>query len=750
LSDEPRISPGGFVDPFERWVRTAAVLTAVAILVFPGGTLGTGPASILRDRMALTHESPSLPAGPISPRTESPGPAFSDARCLPLGGDGPACAARLAPSAPAASALAWFNVTATSSVLPDPILWPSSVFDPVDESVVLFGGCTGTTCPSAPTTWSFAHGQWNNLTSLGPQPPARSYTSMAWDGTDGYGLLFGGSGGTVDRGDTWSYLGGHWTDLNLSAPAAPSPRWGQSLIYDPSDGVVVLFGGHNSVGGFLDDTWTFSGGAWTNITGSAGTSPSPRAEASMVWDASTGNAILMDGCGASVCPLNDTWRFDGHQWSNRTGSALPLPPARLLASMSDYPALGQVLLFGGIAGTTSLGDTWAWDGNGWTELSSGLSSTPRAREGATMPEDLRSWTSSGHVDLPYALLYGGDYIPCGTCTLVPIHDSWVYEPPMAVSVAGPTGIVETGTSANLSVTATGGTPPYDVVWSFGDGGSAAAPNVGHVYSAPGTYPVDVAVTDDGGATVHRSMPVVVTPGPHGAIAGPVASDVNRTVAFNATFSAGTPPYQYSWDFDDGTRGTSRLTVHEYDRPGTYTINVSVADAVGGVGVASWLLEINPELQVVLSVSPSPVTPGALVTFVPTVVGGTAPFSYAWSFGDGGNDRGVAPTHVYPGSGSYSVTLRVNDSVGATALTSRTVDVASPGGGSPPSNSAGGSLLGNGWTWVALLAVAVAAVAIGLLLLRRRRGPGASRPPAKAEPPEETAEWDENAPPPSQR
>ncbi|HEY6238493.1 MAG TPA: kelch repeat-containing protein, partial [Thermoplasmata archaeon] len=379
-----------------RWVRSAVLLASVALLIAPGGTLVGAPSSVLREAAGLPDPGHPLPVGSTSLRTEALRPAVSEAPCLAIGRNDGACSAHPAAPAPAASALTWFNVTAASSVLPDPILWPSSVFDPVDESVVLFGGCTGTACPSAPTTWAFAHGQWSNLTSLSAQPPARSYTSLAWDGTDGYGLLFGGSGGTVDRGDTWSYLGGgRWTDLHLAAPAAPSPRWGQSLIYDPSDGVVVLFGGHNSVGGFLNDTWTFSGGAWTNLTASAGTPPPARAEASMVWDASTGNAILMDGCGASVCPLNDTWRFDGHHWSNRTASASPLPPARLLASMSDYPALGQVLLFGGIAGSTSMGDTWAWDGNGWTELSTGFGSSPRAREGATMPEDLRAWTSSG-------------------------------------------------------------------------------------------------------------------------------------------------------------------------------------------------------------------------------------------------------------------------------------------------------------------------------------------------------------------
>jgi hypothetical protein len=62
-------------------------------------------------------------------------------------------------------------------------------------------------------------------------------------------------------------------------------------------------------------------------------------------------------------------------WTNSTN-----PPARESASISDDPALGGVLLFGGLnASNVELNDTWLFRGGVWTELCSGTSSAPFCR-----------------------------------------------------------------------------------------------------------------------------------------------------------------------------------------------------------------------------------------------------------------------------------------------------------------------------------------------------------------------------------
>ena len=64
----------------------------------------------------------------------------------------------------------------------------------------------------------------------------------------------------------------------------------------------------------------------------------------------------------------------------------------------------------------------------------------------------------------------------------------------------------------------------------------------------------------------------------------------------------------------------------------------------------------------------------------TDTGGTIT-SYAWTFGDGGTSTSASPSHTYTAAGTYSVSLKVTDSTGATNTKTGSVTVSSSGGGS---------------------------------------------------------------------
>jgi len=154
----------------------------------------------------------------------------------------------------------WTNIT--SSTGPSPRGVASMAYDAFDGYVVSFGVDTNTTTNSGPVdTWKFLGGSWTNITtSIGPSP--RAGGSMAYDVADGYVILFGGetAGKTTNTlGDTWKFQGGSWT--NITTSIGPSPRAGASMAYDGADGYVVLFGGFGFNGGtvpFFSDTWKFS------------------------------------------------------------------------------------------------------------------------------------------------------------------------------------------------------------------------------------------------------------------------------------------------------------------------------------------------------------------------------------------------------------------------------------------------------------------------------------------------------------
>ncbi|EQD56953.1 hypothetical protein B2A_05043, partial [mine drainage metagenome] len=85
-----------------------------------------------------------------------------------------------------------------------------------------------------------------------------------------------------------------WTNLTPYVGTAPSPRWLSSMVYDPVNREMILFGGSLCpslpCSGLYGDTWTYSAFHWTQL--SPAVSPPPRYAAMMAWDAKDHYAVL--------------------------------------------------------------------------------------------------------------------------------------------------------------------------------------------------------------------------------------------------------------------------------------------------------------------------------------------------------------------------------------------------------------------------------------------------------------------------
>ena len=213
----------------------------------------------------------------------------------------------------------------------------------------------------------------------------------------GLTVLFGGGApGSTALADTWELAspGGSWQQLTSTAGTAPSGRTLAAMVWDPSLSKFVLFGGLNGTG-FQGGTYAFDPTTmtWSELTTTG--SPTPRAGAALAA-LPDGEVLLFGGLGSSGF-LSDTWVFDPATttWSKQSGSG---PTARYEAAMSAGPA-GPVL-FGGLGPSGLVGGTWAYnpaDGT-WSQATTSGSS-PSARYGAGFAYDV----AAGDF-----VLFGGD------------------------------------------------------------------------------------------------------------------------------------------------------------------------------------------------------------------------------------------------------------------------------------------------------------------------------------------------------
>ena len=158
------------------------------------------------------------------------------------------------------------------------------------------------------------------------------------------------------------------------------------------------------------------------------------------------------------------------------------------------------------------------------------------------------------------------------------------------------------------------------LWSMGDGTQIEGQAVDHTYSQPGSYSIELAVTDNSGTASARSATTrqviinyfpsatieaaeVVAPGQNVRFDGSLSSDIDGTIT------------AYSWDFGDGNNSSGEQTTHSYGQPGIYQIQLKVTDDSGlkeAVGFDHHELRVNHPPVIQLN-QPGKTSPNAPVT-----------------------------------------------------------------------------------------------------------------------------------------
>ena len=411
---------------------------------------------------------------------------------------------------------------------------------------------------------------WWPLPVGATHPSARTAYQMATDSEDGYVLLFGGCPGyafqamcgTSVMNDTWTFSGGAWTNVTATLTLIPPARSAGVMADDPAAGGVILFGGQAG-GCTLADTWEWLGGVWIRLAPAA--SPPALTGAAMAYDASDGELVLTGGALSGTTNMSSTtWTFKDGTWTNATAAAGP--PGWYLPAFTPDPVSGGALLYGGVSlGLTPRHDaqTWRFADGAWTnETASAGTTNPGSRLGAATAFDpVRNGT----------FLSGGSN---GVAT---------YE----------TDVWELSATGSWSALPSPHAPPgaffeSSAAW---DGSDGYLVDFGSATLSASNGPPTVSGIDPSTWALLTELTA--------ELEGPTTGAPNASLSFDGSGTdGGLPPYAFTWSFGDGHTATGSATVsHAFAAPGNFTVSVSVTDAAGQTAAAY--------VRVVVSASTAP-------------------------------------------------------------------------------------------------------------------------------------------------
>jgi hypothetical protein len=201
---------------------------------------------------------------------------------------------------------------------------------------------------------------WHSFTSNGG---ATTSTSRLY--------MYGGanSAGTTVQPYLWYYRASadSWTLVTPVSTSNPGPRQHNGLSCGAG---ACLMGFGNTGTGIVAEPWVYSEStnAWTADTCRRGSAcPSARQMVTMVFDPSHGYHLLFGGRGS--VGYNDTYTFDvaSLKWSLRSPGLKPSERNR--AAALHVPGVG-VVMHGGqdYYGRAALCDMYAWDGANWNRV----------------------------------------------------------------------------------------------------------------------------------------------------------------------------------------------------------------------------------------------------------------------------------------------------------------------------------------------------------------------------------------------
>ena len=197
-----------------------------------------------------------------------------------------------------------------------------------------------------------------------------------------------------------------------------------------------------------------------------------------------------------------------------------------------------------------------------------------------------------------------------------------------------------------------GTGTLSYQWFYGDGGTSSGIAPPYTYTAPGSYLVQLVVTNSTGCTdtFTNPNPIII-----GTVNADFTVPPNTCVgtALSIINTSAPTPVSAAWSFGDGTTSTVLNPVKTYTTAGTY--NITLVSDFGGCQVT----QVHPitvfakPLTVFVGAPRTACSAPLTVNFTNNTLGTV---TSEWLFGDGGTSTNANPVHTYLAAGNYTVTL----------------------------------------------------------------------------------------------
>jgi PKD repeat protein len=197
-----------------------------------------------------------------------------------------------------------------------------------------------------------------------------------------------------------------------------------------------------------------------------------------------------------------------------------------------------------------------------------------------------------------------------------------------------------------------------LLWVFGDGTTSEEQNPIHDYGAFGSYDVMLIATNECGAdTNFLQLELQGLPVPDFTV-----SAQSGCVPLEITFEdlSQNMPDTWEWSFPGGSPSTSneQNPTVTYNSPGVYDVSLTASNSTGSETIMrTGYILASDEPIAGFEVE----TASDVASFTNMSEGAN---NYFWDFGDGATSQLPEPEHVYPGSGTYLVTLIATNSCGS--------------------------------------------------------------------------------------